>query len=621
VYRPGKAGGKPDALTRRSGDLPKEGDERLLANQQAVLKPHNMTDLALHSLTHRADHVQPVADHADHADHVQPVADHADHADHVQPVADHADHVQPVADHADHVRPVADHADHVQPVADDADHAERPATSDLFTEAYRIDLLPNRILRQLEEGSRHSREISLADCKVRDNRLIYRDCIYVPDYTPLRLRLLQDHHEPPAVGHPGRAKTLELLTRKYYWPQMRKDVDRFVRNCHTCRRTKATSHAPYGLLRPLPVPTQPWQHISVDFVTGLPPSKGYDAICVFVDRLTKQRHLLPCTTTITAEGLAELICDRVFRYHGLPETIVSDRGLQFASRFWKHLCSCLKIDPRLSTAFHPQTDGQTERMNAVMEQHLRAYVNYLQDDWTDYLFLAEFAGNNQVSDSTTLSPFFANLGYHPRCDFELDIRVDDPEEYRAQTAAERLHRIHEVARSEIRYVQARQQDNADVRRTPAPAFQPNDLVWVDGRYWRTERPSRKLENKHHGPYRVIRAIGTHAYELDIPNAIQKHRTIPVSLLHAAADDPIPGQVIPPPLPVIVEGEEEWEVEEVLDSRRIRGRLQYLVKWRGFAAPTWEPEGSLAEVQAVDDYHERYPQRPAPAQLALVGTRA
>jgi len=144
---------------------------------------------------------------------------------------------------------------------------------------------------------------------------------------------------------------------------------------------------------------------------------------------------------------------------------------------------------------------------------------------------------------------------------------------------------------------------------------------VDGRHWRTERPSRKLENKHHGPYRVIRAIGTHAYELDIPNAIQKHRTFPVSLLHAAADDPIPGQVIRPPLPVIVEGKEEWEVEEVLDSQRIQGRLQYLVKWRGFAAPTGEPEESLAQVQAVDDYHERYPQWPAPAQLALVGTQA
>ena len=140
-----------------------------------------------------------------------------------------------------------------------------------------------------------------------------------------------------------------------------------------------------------------------------------------VDRLTKLRHLIPFTTTITAEGLVDLFCDRIFRYHGLPETIVSIRGPEFASRFWRHLCSCLKIDPRLSTAFHPQTDEQTEWVNAVVEQHLRAYVTYLQDDWVDSVFLAEFAGNNQVSDTSLLLPFFANLGCHPRYDFELDI--------------------------------------------------------------------------------------------------------------------------------------------------------------------------------------------------------
>jgi len=289
----------------------------------------------------------------------------------------------------------------------------------------------------------------------------------------------------------------------------------------------------------------------------------------------------------------DLFCDRIFRYHRLPETIVSDRGPQFASCFWNHLCSCLKIDPRLSTAFHPQTDGQTERVNAVVEQHLRAYVTYLQDDWVDYLFLAEFAGNNQVSDTTSLSPFFANLGYYPRYDFELDIRVDAPEEREAQTAAERLKRIHEVARAEMRYAQMQQADGADRHCMPAPAFQLGDLVWVDGRNWRTARPSRKLENKHHGPYPVVRTIGTHAYELDIPATIQKHGTFPVSLLHAAADDPLLGQVNPPPLPVIVEGEEEWEVEEILNSRRTRGRLQYLVKWRGFTDPTWEPEENLS----------------------------
>ena len=165
--------------------------------------------------------------------------------------------------------------------------------------------------------------------------------------------------------------------------------------------------------------------------------------------------------------------------------MVSNRGPQFASRFWK-----LVLLPQDRTAplggLASETDGQTERMNAIMEQHLRAYISYLQDDWTDYLFLAKSDANNQVSDTTSVFPFFANYGYHPKYDFELDHRVDSSEEQQAQTAAKRLATIHDVARSEMRYAQVRYQDNADNHRTPAPAVQPGDMVWIDGRHWRTE---------------------------------------------------------------------------------------------------------------------------------------
>jgi len=176
-------------------------------------------------------------------------------------------------------------------------------------------------------------------------------------------------------------------------------------------------HAPFAVLRPLAIPQQPWQDILMDFVMGLPRSKDHDAIWVVVDRLTKQRHLVPCSTTVDTSDLASLFLQHVFRLHGLPRTITSDRGPEIASAFWHRLCARLEIEPRLSTAFHPQTDGQTEQMNAVMEQYLQSYVNYLQDDWADWLPIAEFASHNHTLETTAVSPFFANLSYDPRWQF------------------------------------------------------------------------------------------------------------------------------------------------------------------------------------------------------------
>ena len=152
---------------------------------------------------------------------------------------------------------------------------------------------------------------------------------------------------------------------------------RYIRNCHTCQCSRTSRHAPHGVLRPLAKPDKPWQDISMDFVTGLLSTEGYDTICVIVDRFMKQCHLIPCTTMIDAEGIAELFIKEVFRLHGLPQMVTSDRGHQFVAAFWKCLCKRLDIQPRLSSPYHPQTDGQTERLNALMEQYLRCYVNYL----------------------------------------------------------------------------------------------------------------------------------------------------------------------------------------------------------------------------------------------------
>lgn len=548
VYRPGTAGGKPDALTRRSGDLPEEGDERLMQQQKALLKPHNLPP-------------------------------------------------------------------QLQIFANGLPDDDAPTLDALFVEAYDADPFPAEVIHMLQQGERHSRKITLAECGMDGDRLTYRNRLYVPEYDPLRLRLIQQHHDTPAAGHPGRSKTLELLQRGYYWKNMRDSVMQYIRNCHICQRSRTSRHAPYGVLRPMPIPVHPWQDISMDFVTGLPWSEGFDAIWVVVDRLTKQRHLIPCTTNIDSAGLADLFIREVFRLHGLPDTIVSDRGPQFAAGFWKRLCARLGVQPKLSTPFHPQTDGQTERINATMEQYLRNYVTYLQDDWSKWLPLAEFAANNQTNESTTVSPFFANIGRNPRWQVDASAPLpNDQADIRARTVAHALTDIHDYVRTALVDAQQRYQDNADLRRLPAPRFLPGDRVWLNTRNMRTRRPSRKLDSPRAGPFLVLADPNLktpYAVRLELPDSMHIHPVRHVSELEPAANDPLPGQQQPPPPPIEVDGEDEWAVDEILDSRMFRRKLQYKVKWTGYDELDWYDANLMNGLQAVDEFHRRYPHKPGP----------
>ena len=355
----------------------------------------------------------------------------------------------------------------------------------------------------------------------------------------------------------------------------------------------------------------------MDFVVGLPWSDGNDAIWVVVDRFTKQRHLVACRSTVDAKDLADLFLQWVFRLHGLPETITSDRGTQFASHFWGRLCHRLQIERRMSTAFHPQTDGQTERFNAVMEQYLRSYINYLQDDWSSWLPMAEFAANNQTSESTLNSPFFALHGYHPRATTNLaPIQRPTPGDPDALAAATAMEEIHEHLRTEMNRAQAIQREGSDKHRTPAPVFHPGDLVWLDARNITRRRQSKKLDHRRLEPYEVLASIGPNAVRLRLPETMRIHPVFHVSLLAHAANDPLPGQHPPPAPAVIVDGEEEWEVERILDSCYYYNHLQYLTKWKGYDAPTWQPVENMEHASdAVLDFHRLYPEKPRPVMLA------
>ena len=242
----------------------------------------------------------------------------------------------------------------------------------------------------------------------------------MPDHLDLRQRIVALCHDTQVAGHARRWKTLELVSQNYWWPQMSRYIGKYVSICDLCLHAKAQRHYPIGELHPLPVPSAPWETISVDFIVELPESSGHNAIMVVVDSVSKRAHFAPTLTTITASGTACLFLQHVWRHHGLPRRVVSDRGPQFVAEFTRELYRMLGIKLAATTAYHPQGDGQTEQVNQELEQYLQLFVNQSsrQDDWSELLPLAEFQYNNHIHSATQHQPFFLETGRLPRMGFE-----------------------------------------------------------------------------------------------------------------------------------------------------------------------------------------------------------
>jgi len=234
--------------------------------------------------------------------------------------------------------------------------------------------------------------------------------------------------------------------QNFWWPQMWKTVKDYVTTCDTYSRSKIPRHRPYGLLQPLPIPETPWTSISMDFIVDLPKSKSFDSIFVVVDHLTKMAHFVPCNKTITSKETARLFLENVYKYHGLLDDIIFDHGTQFTSKFWQSMFKILQVKINLSLAYHPQTDGQTERVNQVLEQYLRCFINHHQDNCVDLLPVIEFAYNNTFQESIHQTLFFANYRYHPRFD---SLNLSLAKNPAAQDLVTRLLEIHKDMKARL----------------------------------------------------------------------------------------------------------------------------------------------------------------------------
>ena len=441
---------------------------------------------------------------------------------------------------------------------------------------------------------------------LRDGILWKSHRLYIPDQPALKNAILSKFHDDPLAGHFAERRTKELIQRKFWWPGLPKFVKEYCQACGVCQGSRAIRGKKQGLLQPLQAPTKPWEQISMDFVVGLPPSIGswgegrqvYNAVLVVVDRFSKMAHFIPTTNTINSEQLANLFVKEIIRLHGVPANIVTDRGSVFASSFWADFMFLLQVRRSLSTSYHPQTDGQTERLNSVLEQYLRSFINYEQDDWADLLPMAEFAYNNSVHASTKETPFRVLYGYNPRV-IELQTETEtEPPAQDVQIRAERLatirHRVHEDL------IKARDyQEKYYNKKKIAKTYKIGDQVWIDLANINTTRPHKKLDSRRWGTCRVIERIGSQAYRIELPAGLRIHDVFHVSLLYDHHEKEGVNTQPRFPLRIASEDTREYRVEKIVDSRRNNsGILEYKVRWQGYShdEDTWEPATNLRHLR-------------------------
>ena len=397
-----------------------------------------------------------------------------------------------------------------------------------------------------------------------------------------------------------------------------------MKGCTLCQRNKSSTQKVAGELHQPVIPGGKWEQVSMDFITALPlTSRGHNMILTVVDTFSKMTHLIPCHNTLNAHGTASLLWQHVFCKHGVPKRLISDRDPRWNNEVFQELMKLLSVTHNMSTAHHPQTDGQTERMNRVVEEMLRHYVNERQDDWDLLLPCNEFAINNQYNETIRTTPFFLNYGYHPT--LPVDICISDNalassflQEKQTivraggkmfAAAMAELNRAHlcslvDKAKKNIEAAKQRQARYANQHRRPAPDYQPGDQVWLHTKHLTVSAVTcRKLFPLWLGPVIVDEKIGPNACRLRIPATWRVHNVFNVSLLKPYKDN---GQFHPPPSWSLLGSQApEFEVERILDHkpkiqlernmpRQELQKLKFLVRWKhyGSTADSWEPLAHL-----------------------------
>ena len=341
----------------------------------------------------------------------------------------------------------------------------------------------------------------------------------------------------------------------------------------------------------------------MDFIVELPKSRDMTTIMVVVDRLTKMAHFIPLRCLPTSSIAADTFIVNIFRLHGFPKSIISDRGSQFTSEFWNRLCKLLNIDHSLSTANHPQTDGQTERVNGILEQYLRCFINERQNNWVDLLPFAEFSYNNTIHQSIQQTPFFANYGFNPVFNPEIPINVSSNE------ADKRVIAIKEninLLKRNLDKAKESYKKYADKRRMEAPSFEVGQKVWLIRNDSNRDK-KRKLSHHLVGPFKIIRKVSSHAFELDLPRNMRCHPVFHVSLLEPYHGNKFKNRKENNNRNIRLTTDTIEKIPARIHDKKVsRGITYYLMSWKGFdpSDKTWVSEDQITDKQLIQLYHKR-----------------
>ncbi|TYK01597.1 reverse transcriptase [Cucumis melo var. makuwa] len=421
--------------------------------------------------------------------------------------------------------------------------------------------------------------------------------LYVPRAGDLRKKLLYECHDTLWAGHPGWQRTYALLKKGYFWPNMRDDVMQYTKTCLICQQDKVEKVKVAGLLDPLPVPTRPWESVSMDFITHLPKVGDFEAILVIIDRFSKYATFIPTTKQCSAEMTAQLFFKHVVKLWGVPTSIVSDRDGRFIGSFWTELFSFLGTSLNISSSYHPQTDGQTERFNCMLEEYLRHFVNARQKNWVQLLDVAQFCFNAQTSSSTGRSPFEIVSGRQP----VLPHLVDHPfagKNPQALNFTKEWKQTNDIARAYLEKASKRMKKWADKKRRPLE-FRAGDQVLIKLRPKQVRfrgRKDQRLVRKYEGPVQVLKKVGNTSYRVVLPTWMKIYPVIHVSNLksyHQDTED-LQRNIVTRPI-IDLSQKEDKDVEEILAERVRRGRRptrrihEYLVKWKNLPVEetSWE----------------------------------